>query len=36
LGEDAADGASAEAMAEPDEFALDAPMSPAGILLGQA
>jgi hypothetical protein len=35
-GERAAGGAGADPMAEADEFALDAPVSPAGILPGQA
>lgn len=34
-GEDPADGAGADPMAEPDQFALHAPVSPAGILAGE-
>ena len=35
-GEDPADGAGAQAVSEPDRFALDVSVSPGGVLLRQA
>ncbi len=35
-GEDATDGAGADPMAEPDQFALDAPVAPSWILPSKA
>ena len=34
-GQDSADGARAQAVSQPDEFALDAPVAPGWILVGQ-
>jgi hypothetical protein len=34
-GQDSPDGARAQAVSQPDEFALDAPVTPGWILLGQ-